>query len=251
MTDETQAPAPESAEIELQPEDVTQTETPESTEADAVTADEPKKPDPKIAQEAYRDREMRRLQRQVGQLTQLLEQQNSAAKAPDNKPPKIEDFDDLDSYFDARYEYLNGKQSKPAQQEPQEINEAVQLDQYKKVVFDQAGMQKYPDFTQVVLESDLPFTLEMANALHNMDNGHDIAYQLAKNPAEVYRLSYLDPVQQVMELVKMTVKPAKKTTTAPKPNMPIKGDKTQSNDLDPRDSMDEFMRKRNRRLGRS
>ena len=88
--------------------------------------------------------------------------------------------------------------------------------------------EKYADFEQVAYNPALPITQAMAETIHESDIGPEIAYYLGSNPTEAKRISQLSPLAQAKELGKIEDRltkepPAKKTTTAPPPIAPVKG----------------------------
>lgn len=238
-----------------EPVEVNETETdqsPEETEAETAPAEEPEKPDPaqrKIAELAFKEREARR---ERDRLLKILERQSSA-ETPKPKP-KLEDFDTLDDYLEARDEWRDTASKKETQAE---TDTTPVIDDYSRDAMYQAGMQKYPDFDEVVGAEHVPITPFMANAVLTIDDEAkqaDVAYHLATHLKEAQRISRLAPEKQIAEVVrlemKLSTKPVKKVSTAPKPMTPVKGSATSNDELSPNDDMAEFIRKRNKQLGR-
>ena len=89
-------------------------------------------------------------------------------------------------------------------------------------------MEKYPDFHEST-QQRFP-TPELVTELYASEYGPEIAYYLAKNPAEIDRIAYLNPQQIAKEIGKLEYKFSeafkKKTSEAPPPLNPIKGDDT-------------------------
>lgn len=84
-----------------------------------------------------------------------------------------------------------------------------------------AGVKKYPDFQKVLTNPDLPSTrgTPLFSAVMASENAVDIAYSLAKNPAELDRLlSIRDPMHLAREVFRLDAKFAGNgVTSAPPP----------------------------------
>ena len=272
MSEEETLPAEENAEVEeTTPEEETaelETETDETvddTEADAEseTAEESEKPDPrdkKLAEMSYKERESRR---KIARLEKMLEQQIEAqAKAkPETKAPKLEDFETIDEYVDAKLDWKlsQGQPEAPAEESDTDSDIDSDMEVAKNDLY-ATGIEKYDDFAEVVGDEDNPITYTMANALFEIDNPElqaDVAYYLGNNVKEAKSIARLSPVRQAGEIAKLEMKlgdkkPAKKAASkAPKPIKPVSGKKTTSNEL--RDEMEfkDFLKVRNKQLGRS
>lgn len=228
------------------------------TESDAASekATEPDKPSPeqrKIARLAHKERENRR---EIARLTRALDDR-PAPVTDQPKEPKIDDYDTIDEYVDAKIKFHTAKP------EPTEVKgeDTPRADQYVQdsmnELFD-TGADKYEDFEELVRSPDLKMTTIMADALFELDSEvqADIAYHLAKNPKEAARISRLSPMRQVGEIAKLedkdfsTATPTKRPSDAPKPIKPVGGAKTPSSEIKPVEDFESFMKKRNKQLGR-
>jgi len=145
--------------------------------------------------------------------------------------PKRDHFEDEDDYQSALAERAAVKayrteRAKDRQQETihQRSEQENQLEVWKS-----EGFNKFKDFDEVVCRDPqfggpaIPPML--AQSLMTLDNGHDIAYHLGKNPQESYRIARLHPVEQAVEIKKLArrlakVKP-KTISTAPSPTSPV------------------------------
>ena len=83
-----------------------------------------------------------------------------------------------------------------------------------------------PDWHQVVGASKVPTTPAMDQAIMESENGPEIAYYLAKHPAEAMRIYQLSPKAQEREIIRLESKAAGIATTttrqsAPAPIKPI------------------------------
>jgi len=93
------------------------------------------------------------------------------------------------------------------------------------------AQEKYPDFMQKVQDPSLPSLRQISPAAYDAvaasDSMGDIAYYMANNPQEVYKLGSLSPVQAIMEIARMeskfTSKPAPTTSSPPPPPSELKG----------------------------
>jgi len=108
-----------------------------------------------------------------------------------------------------------------------------------------AAMEKYPDFEEKVFNPNLKITPEMRYVLDRSEQGWDVAYYLANNPAEANRIASLDDKLAAKEIgkieAKLDSKPAPKLTKAPPPTHSIGQGKSAQVDLN-KVSMDEYRR---------
>lgn len=230
-------------------------ESEEAAETEEVKAEEKPKPTPeqrKIAELSYKTREQNR---QIERLLKAVETQSKAmntSQAP--KAPKIEDFDSIDEYIDAKLEYKEASRSQP---EVEEVNESPTIDTSELYEY---GMDKYADFADVVGAENVSVTPAMANAIieiEDLDVQVDTAYFLGTNPREAARISKLSPVRQIAAIAKLEDKfaakpaPKPKQSAAPAPIKPVGGSSTRSDEIQPTESFESFMKKRNKQLGRT
>ncbi len=87
------------------------------------------------------------------------------------------------------------------QQEQQHIAREYQNLQQK---LDHAA-DKYDDFQEVVMGSDVPYTPHMRDAMLMIDNPGDVLYKLGKNRPELERIAKLHPLDQAKEMLKLSV----------------------------------------------
>lgn len=95
------------------------------------------------------------------------------------------------------------------------------------------GVEKIPDFVEArdtlinALGDEIQRRPEFLQAITELDNGHEVFYELGKNPEEAERILGLSPIKMAMELTKMgdkISKPAPKPISkAPAPVAPVKG----------------------------
>jgi hypothetical protein len=234
---------------------------PEKSESDAEkTAVEPKpkksKDQQKIASQSF---DLREAKRTNTRLLSLLEKQQSQGVTSEAKPPKIEDFETIDEYLDARDSYRDSK-SKPAKADDSK-DYAAEQEEFIHEATDElrsAGSEKYEDFDDVVFAEDVKITPVMRDAMLVVDDPEiqaEIAYFLGSNNKEATRISKLSPMRQVTEIGKLEAKilskPAsKRPSAAPKPIKPVGGAKTPTDAHQPTDDFETFRGKRNKELGR-
>lgn len=90
---------------------------------------------------------------------------------------------------------------------------------------------KYPDFQQVVQNQNVPPLVQINQAayeaLSESDNMADVAYYLAKNPAELYSFQSLSPTQAVRKIAQLEMKTKAgfngSGVTAPRPPSTVSG----------------------------
>lgn len=236
---------------------VTDTEGEQPKESDAASdpaQPAPKKVDPrqkKIAELSYQTREQKR---QIDQLLGMVEKTISQPRQTDGPtPPKIEDFQTLDAYLEARDDYRDkAKAAKTAPAEKQPDPRYLQAVQAARDDLISAGSEKYEDFEEVVT-GDVKITPVMRDAIFELDDQEvqtEVAYYLGKNPKEALRISKLSPMRQIAEVGKLEAKltsqpaPTKRPSSAPAPITPVKGAETKSTKLTIKDSIAEHIKKR-------
>jgi hypothetical protein len=244
MTTEVNAESAAPAEGEVLPEEV---QPVAQDEAESTTAEkqedshdddaEPKKVKggfQRRIDELTRQREEER--REKDRLLSLVERLsgNERQKPQETQPqgtaePKREDFDDYEQYLEARAEFraVRALDARLQQQEAQRAQQAQQTEQHKQAATWNARLaearSRLPDFDDVT-SADVPITQNMSSAIMDSDKGAEVAYYLAKNPAEAARIAALSPIGQVREIGKLEdrvqAKPVK-FSSAPDPIKPV------------------------------
>jgi len=86
--------------------------------------------------------------------------------------------------------------------------------------------EKYSDYAEVAEAKDLQVTPVMAQAIFQIMDGPEVAYHLGKNPDLATRISQLNPLQQVVEIGKISAAlaapPKVEVTRASEPITPIR-----------------------------
>ena len=262
---------------EAAPETAAPAETPAPVVAAPAVAEPPKpgdKPEP-TEQELEQRRQSRRNERsRTNAVRQAAEQKARAdlleaqlnearkAQAPAAQPaspgaPKIEDFNyDHEAYAKAyaEHETKNAlKQIEARNQEQASRNSQAQMTQAWESSVDKA-YEKYEDFAVVVgeIKPNSPWTV----ALMQSENGTDVAYHLGSNLKEAQRIAALPPVQQILEIgrlsAKLAVAPpvAKQPSGAPPPINPVSGTSLAESGPNEQQDMKAWIKARNKQLGR-
>ena len=222
--------------------------------SDPAQPKDPKKVDPrqkKIAELSYQTREQ---QRRIDQLMGMVEKTISQPRQTDGPtPPKIEDFQTLDAYLEARDEYRDKAKATKAPAEKQPDPRYLQAVQAARDDLISAGSEKYEDFEEVVTNDSVKITPFMRDAIFELDDQEvqaEVTYYLGKNPKEALRISKLTPMRQIAEVGKLEAKlasqpaPTKRPSSAPAPITPVKGAETKSTKLTIKDSIAEHIKKR-------
>lgn len=171
------------------------------------------------------DAALKALERQTGQ---SADQATKKADADDPRP-KRETFDDPQAYDEALIEWSSRRASTAAATEARKESIAAQQKAEQTRIQSEWGEKvakvadKYPDFEDVAYSAEVPVTFAMSNAILLADNGPDLAYHLGKNPEVAKRIAALNPVQQAMEMGKLSVSLLEKPSVsrAPPPVRPI------------------------------
>ncbi len=146
--------------------------------------------------------------------------------------PRKEDFKDADGYEDADGYYealtdwkvetrLTQEYHKQAQEKTKQEHERNMGEAQKFIAKIHA---KHPDYQEVSRNVQFP-DLVAGAIMQTGEVGPDVAYHLAKNPAELLRISHLPPIAQVVEIGQLAVKlstPALQPKTIPGAPAPIK-----------------------------
>lgn len=111
--------------------------------------------------------------------------------------------------------------------------ETAERDSFAEAAMDfkSEGVEKYPDFAELVSRTPdkggPALTTVMTEALFESDAGVDVAYYLAKNPAESKKIAQMSPVAQARAVFQLEAKVAKQAepvrSKAPAPVKPVKG----------------------------
>lgn len=124
---------------------------------------------------------------------------------PAPKPDDYE-FGEADTRFQADWARWNARQEFQAERQREQLRTELNTieDGWKTNVAAEDIAADYPDFDEVVTKGAAEEKWEcsplMALGIKSTPVGPDVAYELAKNPAEAARISKLIPVEQAFEL---------------------------------------------------
>lgn len=244
------------------PEATPVAETPAPAESAASTEEEksdtetPEKP----KTTSRFERRISRLHREAAEQkarADFLEQQlkQFQPKPADAGGPRMDQFTDIEEYAKAYAEHEKHKALQDYQAKQVEAARKAQIDSLKASWEARVAAVKYDDFEEVV--GDLAPDTPMKVAIMKADNGDEIAYHLAKNMKEAVRINNLDPVDQFLEIgrlsaqLKLQPPGPPKVSKAPAPITPVSGTRaTVAKTSDEAASFKEFVKLRNRELGR-
>ena len=233
------SPAPE-ADVPAAPEQTQETPPPDQSEAQAE-GEQPKKADippvqKRIDQLTWKAHEAeRRLNAEImrraeaeQQASKLYEQQQELMRLA-TMPTMDQVGLDPDAYQRAVREHNERflQQQRQAQYEAQSRQQqAAERMQFEQVLQQRIaeGVQKYPDYNEVVGNPSLPPLQTVNPALLGAILGHEnmpeLTYYLGKNPAEAHRIAALPPARAILEVGKLAAKlpmPSSKSNAPPPP----------------------------------
>jgi hypothetical protein len=259
-TEENVATSPESTaeqEVEKEPEKM----VPQSEVDKAIQK--------RLAKEARKhERERMQLETELRYLRENAASNTKQADPTDIPKPKESDFENYSEYLEAYADWkvdvkLRQKeieQATSAQKASQESENRRLKELHDSTI--ERGEQKYDDFEDVAMKTGemlqakgLRFSAAMVNSLVEAENAPDIVYFLGNNLDEAERIARLPAFAQAKEIGKLEdkllAKPKKQISKAPEPINPVTSGKA-SNDTVLSDDLplDEWVRRRNKQLGR-
>jgi hypothetical protein len=244
---------PEPAGESEAPEDETQPSS-EDDSSEEESGDEEEKPAPKKGKGGFQRRIDRLTTERNMALQRLQEIERGLAgsqpaatpqpqqPAPTAEKPTVDKFDSYEAYIEAVADWKLEQREKARQAESARTL-AEQQRTEKVTAFNErleTARDKYADFDEALSGSArVQISPAMHEAILESETGPDIAYHLAKNPAEALRIAKLSPIAAAKEIGKLETKlsaaaeePAKpatasrKTTVAPEPARPVAGGTT-------------------------
>lgn len=218
----------------------------------------------------------RRSERQAGELKAELAKlaesinelrskpQTDASKAAE-AAPRREQFDTYEDFVEAKAEYkalqrvmdeLGKRDTQAAEQTQKQTNERAQRE-FERATHAriEAGRKDYADFDAVINDAFedglIPAGSPLHYALIEDEEGHKMAYHLAKNPDDAERIGALPERAMLRELGKLSVKLAgKPSANKPPPIDPIGGRGNPGTALRDDIPIDEWMKRREAQLKR-
>lgn len=161
-----------------------------------------------------------------------LEQPAQTAPQQPNGAPRLDQFQDYETYMRALIRWEN-------HQETQEREVQTKVENYRKQ--QDAARQRYADYDDVINDYEGPINPSLSQAVIESDVGGDLSYYLGNNPDIIDRLNTMTPLQVGREIArielqleeklnppkKAEISPAK-VTKAPVPVAPVGSTKTAS-----------------------
>ena len=184
------------------------------------------------------EEETQRLKEQVDRLTKAIEPKPEESRSEAPKRPRRDDFFDPAEYDSAMDQYQDQRDAWVLEQAEKRIevkttrtqeeqDQQRQTEEIRKSWSAQVESAKkaHPDFEEVVYSDDFQCTPVMMNAITADIHGAEVAYHLGSNPDEASKIAALPPVQQIIEIGRLSAtlqaKPAVETRRAPAPIRPL------------------------------
>lgn len=238
MTEETTVEVETLPEAEAAPVEESTPEVEEVVEEPTTT-----EPPPKKSGVQKRIDELTRQRYEAQQRAELAEQREQELRKQtfqqsyESTKPTLEDYNfDQDAWASAYEQWVQVGQEKSLAEQYQAAQAAefqrIQAQQQQSIT-EKAykAQEKYPDFFSKIQDPSLPSLKQISpaayDAVASSEAMGDIAYYMASNPQEVYKLGTLSPVQAIMEIArlesKFTSKPTPTTSAPPPPPSDLKG----------------------------
>ena len=163
-----------------------------------------------------------------------LEEQSRQQQSRKEEAPKREDFDDYESYLDARQDWRSEQRRAESSQPQQEPPKRPQADPQAAIAADwtkredafKATARDYETVVEPFVSEDIGALSDQARrVIIDSENGPRLLYHLAKNDADVERIADLSPARQVAALVeledKLKSEPPRRPSNAPPPIKPV------------------------------
>lgn len=239
-------------EEEHKPAGKSETPDTEGQETEEEEEEQPQKPEPKGKpkkgiQQRFND--LTRARREAEEKNRRLEEELAALRAgkqPEKpiepqKPaakPKAEDFQSYEEYLDARDAYVEQQAIAKAQEKLEHKQAETKARERAQAALkgwnerSAAFRSEHDDFDDVLGSVAVEIPAAMQQIFVEADQGPALAYELAKNPAELERIAKLPPMAAARELGKIEAKltapkapekPQQKVSQAPDPVNPVGG----------------------------
>lgn len=224
----TQQPDAETAPQDYQTEE---RHAPEQNASDDVTSEESSEAMPDYMKQHFRrlekkiKKENRELQDELMQTKQQLNSYNELftatyANAYQGQETQAEPQDEVEAKALKIWKQQDAKQKAESENRYVAQQQAQLLSEFKQTL-DEA-CERYDDFEEVVFDKRVPISQSIAEAAQYLPNAADALYSLAKNPAELKRISALGVRQQIKAVAAYAFSLAKSqpntnVTKAPKP----------------------------------
>lgn len=196
---------------------------------------------------------------QAMRVAEQMAQRNAPQQAqPQAQAPQREQFQDYESYLEARAEFKAAQATQAMQaqffqrlqqmgaQNAQQSHAQQIATQFQSKLAE--GTKAYNDWEDVVGASDVQIG-QAAGAIAQADNPAGVMYWLAKNPQVAQRIGTLDPIRAAIEVGRIDagLKSAPTVSNAPKPGKPANARGGSSGGYRDDMSQDEFNAMRRKR----
>lgn len=211
----------------------------------------------KLTREKYQLRgELEALRREREQFRQPAPVQQE--RTTQTGEPRLENFDNLEDYVAAKAEWVadqkltkafTEREQKQARQSEEQRQRSLAEGWQKRL---DAARSTLEDLDDVIESADVPLTPAMAETIMESDLGPQVAYYLARNPAEAEKLAGMTPSAVARAIGRIEAKLesealTKQKSTAPKPVDPVGARGTSGKDPD-KMSAEEWVRWREDQL---
>lgn len=183
------------------------------------------------------------------------------AKPVEDKAPQRDEYEDYESYLEAKAVYVASRAANEARIEAEYSSKTKrELEERNKVFekFREKTQEKFPDLEERLEEiSDIVMPPGMGQAIAESSLGPDILDYFAKNPKECERISALSPYSALREIGRLetrletktepTPEPKKQASKAPAPIKPGLGSSPSDENPSDTDTTEEWIRKEEQR----
>jgi len=114
------------------------------------------------------------------------------------------------------------------------------------------GTEEFEDFVSITQNQDLHISPTMGEAILSSDDGHRLWHHLGNNPKIAEKISAMPPINQLMELGKLSANLAggKTASAAPPPRKPNRSSGSSNNGLSDNLETGEWIKRRNAEVHR-
>ena len=228
-TGNVETPAPASTEVVINPIP-TPAEPAEPTTPKTFSQEEVDRIVSKRLSKAERNWERRNqqlLETTLARVAQPTPQPAPQAISDEPDPAKYEHYTDYLrdlTRYEARQVVTKTSQQSTQEQREQMARQRAQEVQTNLRTKMEAASDKYEDFDEVVMDSNLPISPGMAEVIAESDVGGELAYYLGKNRNEAARIAAMSPLAAAKELGRIEAKlstAAPEVSKAPAPPTPV------------------------------
>jgi hypothetical protein len=214
------------------PEQETEIEQPEGEAEQPETPEEPEKPEEQPKPEKKKTPwELRRINEETNKRREaekrLAEAEAELKRLRSPKPASTEEPEHLDVEAIRAQERDRIRLEEAGRLETERFNAACNQVYEKGVAAFGADFDNATATLSQALGDEMQKRPEFLQAITELDNGHQVYYELSRNPEEAERLLRMSPVKMALEIAKMSAnvsKPAPKPISkAPAPVAPVGG----------------------------